>query len=228
VFINGKELGDRSLITDVSSSILRVRIPDTFLALPPALPPALGMLAIGVSRQGGMAQPCATSSNCNIVVSAVRPAVVGPSPDSISQGNGVLNFNVNGGFFGTKDNPDVSATYDGPTGTGTRPAILPAATDPNATRQVAVTIGDATHPTDFGTPGLHQVAIHSAADDTKLAATNLAVQPNYSISAVSQIPPALPVGTTPSDVAINPATPVHVLDEIISDVDYVLLMTVNP
>ena len=29
-------------------------------------------------------------------------------------------------------------------------------------------------------------------------------------------------------VAINPATPVHVLDEIVADVDLVLIMSVNP
>ena len=35
-------------------------------------------------------------------------------------------------------------------------------------------------------------------------------------------------GGARAGVAINPATPVHVLEEIIADVDFVLLMTVNP
>jgi DNA-binding beta-propeller fold protein YncE len=197
VFVNGTPIA-ATAVADISSSVIRARIPATLIAVPPPS----GLLTVTVSRQSGTPQNCAPDvTQCQIVVTSVRPAVVGPSPDSISQSTaGVLSFNVNGGFFGTAANPSVSATYDG--------QLRGAAIDPtNITRQLSINIGGSDNPGDLGTAGLHQVAIRSNGDPTKFAATNIAVQPN-----VGSNPPAslsgspLTVGTTPSDVAINPAT----------------------
>src|SRR5450631_215354 len=49
VFVNGVVLPDAQ-VSDVSSSLIRIRIPDTLLAAPPA-PPALPVLKVSVSQQ---------------------------------------------------------------------------------------------------------------------------------------------------------------------------------
>src|ERR1019366_7683733 len=110
VFVNGIPIAATS-VADISSSVIRARIPATLIAVPPPS----GLLQVTVSQQVGTPQNCAPDvTQCQIVVSGVRPAVVGASPDSISQNTtGVLSFNVDGGFFGTPANPSVSATYDG-------------------------------------------------------------------------------------------------------------------
>jgi DNA-binding beta-propeller fold protein YncE len=205
VFINNTtKLDPTSDFSIVSSSVIRVRIAPDKLAAP-------GVLEFSVAQQNGTAQVCASKPDttpCQVVVTPVRPAVVGPTPDNMPQGSsGVVSFNVNGGFYGTTGLPTVHATYGGDT--QTRAATV------NNPRQISVTIGStsssssAFNPADFSTPGLHQVAIRSDSDPTKLAATNLAIQPVFSssLSAISPDPSSpLSVGTAPSDVAINPAT----------------------
>jgi DNA-binding beta-propeller fold protein YncE len=178
----------------ISSSVIRARIPDSVLAAP-------GTLQIAVSKQNGTPQNCSTLSACQVLLTSVRPAVTGPSPDNIQQDtSGALSFNVNGGFFGTSSSPAVSATFAG---------HLRSAQVTNA-RQMSVIIGGGgPNAGDFSIPGLYPVAIQSAADPAKFAVTNIAVQPNYStgastISTVATVP--LPAGSSPSDVAINPAT----------------------
>jgi DNA-binding beta-propeller fold protein YncE len=195
----------------VSSSVIRARISGSAVA-------TAGILQVGVSRQNGVVQTCPASDptkfvQCQIVVTVVRPAVSGPSPDNMPQGSGgVRSFNVNGGFYGTTSLPAVHATFDGDAQTRTATVNNP--------RQISVTIGSIptnppttpppfNNPADFSTPGLHQVAIRSDSDPTKFAATNLAIQPVFgsSLSAITPDPGSpLSVGTTPSDVAINPAT----------------------
>jgi DNA-binding beta-propeller fold protein YncE len=200
VFVNGNQLGglgpdNLPLISIASSSVIRARIPDSLLATIPAQ----GVLKVTVSPQTGAPQTCSPdSTQCQIVVSAVRPAITGPSPDNILQGTtGALSFNVDGGFFGTNGIPAVSATFGGQ---------LRTASVANA-RQMSVIIGGS-NAGDFSTPGLYPVAIHSAADSTKLAVTNIAVQPNYGggSSITNNATVTLPTGSSPSDVAINPAT----------------------
>jgi DNA-binding beta-propeller fold protein YncE len=206
VSINGNAPDSFSV---ASSSVIRARLLGSALA-------TAGVLQVGVSRQGGAVQNCPASdpTQCQIVVTGVRPAVSGPSPDNMPQGSaGARSFNVNGGFYGTTNLPTVHATYDGD-------AQIRTATVNNS-RQISVMIGDIPapptipptpptfNPADFSTPGLHQVAIRSDSDPTKFAATNLAIQPVFgsSLSAISPDPGSpVPVGTTPSDVAINPAT----------------------
>jgi len=215
VYINGAQL-DPSNVADVSSTVIRARIPDVLLAAPPAS----NILQVGVSEQTGAIQTCSNASLCQIAISGVRPGVVGPSPDSVSQqssSSAALSFKVDGGFFGTSTNPAVTATYD-----GQLRAIQPqpgGTTD--STRQLFVTIGGSSNPNDLGLAGLHPVAVKSAADPTKFAVTNLAVQTDYTTTAISQIGNRIPVGwtsksmpptpSTPSDVAINPATGIVVV-----------------
>src|SRR6266851_2146074 len=194
-----------SLVSQVSSSLIRARIPDYILAVPPPS----NKLVIGVAEQTGTGgiQPCTPdASKCEISVIGVRPGVVGPTPDSISQQNGgVLSFNVDGGFFGEGANPAVSATYNGQIR-----GIQPPNDATKKTRQISVTIGGSLNSSDFTVPGLYPVAIKNATDSTKMAVANLAVQPNYnsgsSIANVIDLTTADGIGTSPSDVAINPAT----------------------
>ena len=204
-----------TFVTQVSTSLIRARIPDFMLAVPPSS----GMFQISVSEQAGAAQTCTTDpSACQIAVVAARPGVVGPSPDSIPQGTaGVQSFFVDGGFFGTGSSPAtpaVSATYNGQL----RGIQLPASGTIGSTRQLQVSIGGGSNSNDFATPGLYPVAITSNTDPTKFAVTNLAVQTNYgntSALIVPATPNAIAVGSSaasaPSDVAINPTTGVAVV-----------------
>jgi len=206
VYINGAQL-DPSNVADVSTTVIRARIPDVLLAAPPAS----NILQVGVSEQTGAIQTCSNASLCQIAISGVRPGLVGPSPDSVSQqssSSAALSFKVDGGFFGTSTNPAVTATYD-----GQLRAIQPQPSGTtSSTRQLFVTIGGSSNPNDLGVAGLHPVAIKSAADPTKFAVTNLAVQTDYATTSISPpVPNRIPVGSVPassapSDVAINPAT----------------------
>jgi DNA-binding beta-propeller fold protein YncE len=184
----------------ISSSVIRARVPDSVLAAP-------GVLQFSVARQTGTPQSCPATdpSKCEIQVIAVRPAITGPAPDNIQQcASCALSFNVNGGFFGTSSSPAVSATFAGQ---------LRSAQVTNA-RQMSVIIGGSSNMGDLSTPGLYPVAIQSVADPTKLAVTNIAVQPDYStgastISSKATLPTGLQgstVAALPSDVGINPAT----------------------
>lgn len=196
------------LVTQISSSVMRARLPDYVLAVPP---PAPGLFQIGVSEQVGGVQTCVTDvSPCQIAALSVRPGVVGPSPNSIPQGtSSVLSFNVDGGFFGTGSNPAapaVSATYNGQL----RGIQLPSSQTLNSTRQLQVTIGS--NSSDFAVPGLYPVAIKSATDPTKVAVTNLAVQPTYAPPTATRVAVGSnPGSSAPSDVAVNPATGIAVV-----------------
>ena len=205
VYVNNVQLPS-SLVSDVSSSLIRIRIPDYMLSAPPA-PPALPVLQVSVSQQKGAPQSCTAPTACQITVKSVRPGLVGPSPDSIPQGtSGVLGFNVDGGFFGTALNPAVSAYFNGQL----RAFQLPNSSTINSTRQMSVTIGGNSNSSDFATPGFYPVTIQNSTDATKFAVTNLAVQPNYnggsSITDLAELSAQNGIGTSPSDVAINPAT----------------------
>ena len=205
VYVNGVPLAS-TFVTNVSTSLIRARIPDFLLAVPPPS----NQFVIGVSEQSGPIQTCSDASMCELTVTAARPGVVGPTPESIPQGTaGVLSFNVDGGFFGTATAPAVSATYNGQL----RAIQLPASQTINSTRQLQVTIGGSSNSNDFTVPGLYPVDVRSTTDSTKFAAANLAVQTNYSNTSaliaptiVNQIPVGSTTASAPSDVAINPAT----------------------
>ena len=226
VFVNGAQLAS-TFVNGVSTSVIRARIPDYILAVPPPS----GILQISVAEQSGPAQTCTTDpSACQVVVSGVRPGVAGPSPDSISQGTaGVLSFNVDGGFFGTGSNPAspaVSATFNGQL----RGIQLPASQTIGSTRQLSVTIGGGSNSSDFTVPGLYPVAIKSTTDPTKMAVTNLAVQPTYTPPTSTRIAVgSVPASSAPNDVSINTATGVAVVaNKGSNDVSLIDLTTATP
>ena len=208
VFVNGVEL-DPSLVSDVSSSVIRARIPDYILAVPPAS----NTLQIGVAEEGKTIQNCSDSGHdeslCQITVTPVRPGVVGTSPPSIPQGSGGQSFSVDGGFFGAGANPAVTATFNGQV----RSFQLPATGATGSTRQLTVSLGGSANPGDFLVPGLYPVQIASAKDSTKIAVSNLAVQPSSNVTptVTATIPVGSAAGSMPSDVAINPATGIAVV-----------------
>ncbi len=226
VFVNGAQLAS-AFVTDVSSSVIRARIPDYILAVPPPS----GILQISVSEQSGAAQTCTTDpSACQITVAGARPGVVGPTPSSVSQGSsGVLSFSVDGGFFGTGGNPAspaVSATYNGQL----RGIQLPASQTIGSTRQLSVSIGGGSNPSDFNVPGLYPVAVKSATDSTKFAVANLAVEPMYTAPSSTRIPVgSVPASSAPSDVAVNPATGMAVVaNQGSNDISLIDLTTTTP
>ena len=218
VYINSVQLAS-SFVTDVSSSVLRARIPDYLLAAPPAS----GILQISVSEQSGTLQTCTTdASACQLSVVGVRPGVIGPTPQSIPQGTaGVLSFGVDGGFFGTGANPAspaVSATFNGQL----RGIQLPASQTIGSTRQLSISIGGGSNSGDFTVPGLYPVAVRNTTNSAKFAVTNLAIQPTYTPPVATRVA----VGTAPSDVAVNPATGVAVVAN--NGSNDITLVDINP
>src|SRR5258706_2190224 len=199
--ITGTGPDNLPLVSIASSSVIRARIPDSLLATIPAQ----GALNVTVSPQKGGPQTCSpNSTQCQIVVSAVRPAITGPSPDNIQQGSSSGTYiTINGGFFGTDLSHAVNATFGGPS--------QPRSITVTDARQLSVL----SNASDFTIPGLYPLAIFSQADATKFAVTNIAVQPNYNggTSIISKATlPALPnSAASPSDVAINPATGIAVV-----------------
>ena len=201
VYVNGALIPAID-VTDDSSSEIRFRIEPGLLA---SIPPS-GVLTVTASQQVGSPQSCPDAAQCQVVISPVRPAIVGPSPDSVPQSQSsasVQSFNVNGGFFGTASHPSVSATYDGQ-------SRVSQVTN-NATRQLLISIGGNANSQDFSLAGLHQVTIRSNGDPTKFASTNIAVQPDANANPPTQIGGPLAVGTMPNDAAINPATGMAVI-----------------
>ncbi|PYU11182.1 MAG: hypothetical protein DMG29_16205, partial [Acidobacteria bacterium] len=199
VFFNGA-LVDTSKITAVSGSLLRVRLPDSVLATP--TPPA-GVPITVQSQRGTPASP--TPQPFRIL--AVRPALVGASPDSGTQGGAAVNFNVNGGFYGAPGPPQlpaVTAEFDG---------SLRAATV-NSARQLGVVLSAA----DQAAPGLVSFAVRDNSPATQLAAVaNFAIQPCLvsGQNCSSPTPPSIVatpnVGMQPGAVAINTATGIAVV-----------------
>jgi DNA-binding beta-propeller fold protein YncE len=198
VYVNGILINPTEISAD-STSVIRARLTPNFL-VPPTLPPS-GILSFSVSQQVGTPQSCTDPTQCQVLVTPVRPVIVGPSPDSVPQsqnGSAVQSFNVNGGFFGTSSSPTVSATYDG--------QAHASAVTSNTSRQLTVTLGGNSNSQDFTLAGLHQITIRSNGDPTKFASANLAVQPDANANPPTPIGSPLAVGKTPNDVAINPAT----------------------
>lgn len=163
--------------TLIASTLLRARVPDTLLSIP-------GMFAVDVMAQGGM-----TSASQNLTVTAVRPALVGTSPDSASQGGAAVSVDFNGGYYSNS----VTAEFSGQV----RIASLTSA------RQLNVAIGAA----DLSNAGLFSVVVRNSAAVPPIAAVNLAVQP----SATPSVTATLTVGMQPSAVAINTTTGIAVV-----------------
>jgi DNA-binding beta-propeller fold protein YncE len=189
--VNGVPLPS-SAILRASATVLRARLSANLLASA-ITSPTPGTLTIDLQRQNGFTTPAQT---LNVVT--VRPALVGASPDSGTQGGSAVPFNVNGGYFGPGASPVIQVEFAG----NPRTTFVNLANDPTKeARQANVTIG----PADLATAGLFPVGVRSAFKTALFAATNFAVQP--SSAGIPTAPAAmLPVGTKPGAVAINTAT----------------------
>ena len=188
VLVNGTDVG--IAITFINNTLLRARIPASLLE-------TSGVMTVDVQRQNGTL----AMSTQNLTVEAVRPALVGTTPDSATQGDPTVDVNFNGGYF----NPtgSVGMEFSG----APRPGV------PNNPRQFTVTLSSA----DFTEAGLFSVAVRNTGSAQPLAAANLAVKPNPSSNGPSVLVASLPVGTLPSAVAINTATGVAVVANTGSD-----------
>ncbi len=184
VRVNGTPLS-LAAVSQFSSTLIRARLNASLLASP-------GTLVLDVRRQNGT-----TSTSQNLAVVAFRPALVGASPDSATQGSGTFTFNVNGGYFGASTSPSITAEFSG----NARSTAVSAA---NEGRQAGVTVSAA----DLSTAGLFSVAVRNNSNPALFAATNLAVRPSGSPSVLG---PAIAVGSLPGAIAINEATGIAVV-----------------
>lgn len=192
-------------ISQFSATLIRIRVPASLLASP-------GTLVIDVRRQNGT-----TSTPLNLTVVAVRPALVGTSPDSAAQGGGTFSFDVHGGYFGAASNPSITAEFAG----NTRATTVSAA---NEGRQASVTVAAA----DLSTAGLFSVAVRNASNPSLFTATNLAVRPSGTPNVLGA---PIPVGSQPSAIAINAATGIAVVSNRCSNtltrIDMATLATIG-
>ena len=163
--------------TFISTTFLKARIPDALLA-------TAGALSIVVQRQNGDISGAQT-----LTVSPVRPAILSVTPDSVPQNGPSFAANLNGGYYGTANNPAVTAEFNG--------QLLGGSV--TNTRQLSVMIPGPTQ------AGLFPLVIRNngvPAGSPAIATTNIAVEPVVGTPS----PSSFPVGMQPSDVAINTAT----------------------
>jgi DNA-binding beta-propeller fold protein YncE len=201
VFINGVAQPSSSVLT--AGGTLRVRVPAEALAVAPTPPSSAVTLNITAAAQNSTQQQCSPDpTQCQVVLTPTRPIIVGASPDSIPQSSaGSIGFNVNGGFFGTASHPTVTAQF---LGQSQPPTVI-------SPRQLSINLN--VNPGSLSQPGLFPVALLSSIPGANLppAVANIAVQPAYGPSAVTQIGSPLAVGSTPSAVAVNTATGIAVV-----------------
>lgn len=206
VFVNGTPLPTRFL-SSLSSSTFLVTLPDSALSTLPASG-STTTLTFTVERQGGSLQACSTP--CQVVLSAVRPAVVALTPDSIPQNpTSPPQVTIDGGYFGTSASPVVSLHFGANS--------IPVFSVGNQDRQLtfAIPASDLNSGPGSG-PGLYPISVAnnvtcptvtsgcgSGSPNGGVAAVNLAVQPTATPSPIGS---AMTVGTTPTSVAINTAT----------------------
>lgn len=192
----------------LETSTLRARIPDFMLTTAPLPPATTSTLTISVERQSGLPQTCSSPALCQIALTPTRPAIAGPSPDSVLQGSGSsLNFSIDGGFFGTNGSPVVTGKFNGITHTT---IVNPSQNPQDTGRELSVVIGGGLNAGDFKTPGLYPVTVQNNAEPQQVATANLAVRPAYgppasSTSTISDTVVSLP-GTKPAAVAIDTST----------------------
>jgi len=190
-------------IVSLSSSTLLVVVPDSILSTLPTAPATTVPLTFTVERQGGGEQGCSTP--CQLTLSAVRPAVVGVTPDSI-QTTGGKAVTLDGGYFGTSNSTPgfpgsavVSVLFNG------QPVPSPSFL---SDRQLSFTLAA---PALSGGPGLYPISVTNkvaGSANGSMAVVNLAVQPSPSSPVATSFSP---VGTTPSSIAIDTAAGVAVV-----------------
>ena len=186
VYVNGVASWPPPSSPDVSTSVIRARIPDYLLAVPPPSGHLSDRRLRAVRAGSNVHDGRVTLPNysggsaprrCR-ALAGQHPARHGGS-SVLQRGWGILR---NGKQSAA---PAVSATFNGQL----RAIQLPASQTIDSTRQLSVTIGGGSNSSDFTVPGLYPVAVKSATDSTKFAVTNLAVQPTYtSVRSGDQIP----------------------------------------
>lgn len=196
VFVNGALLPGGALFATTSNTLF-VIVPDSVLSNFPVSGSTVP-LTFTVGRQSGAQQSCSPLP-CQLVLAPVRPALVASKPDSVQASASSTAITLDGGYFGTTNttlgfqgNPMVNVQF---AGQGTSFSF-------NSDRELLVTAT----PGAVSVPGLYPITVKSAVSGSangSMAAANLAVQP---VSTPSQIGSAIPVGSTPSSVAINTAT----------------------
>jgi DNA-binding beta-propeller fold protein YncE len=197
------------------STLLRVRVPDIFLATALTLPSTNSVsLTFAVGRQGGSPQACSPNpTQCQLILSPERPVISGTTPDSVSRSIGAaFSFNVNGGFFGTPLDPVVTAQFGGQ-------PIFPSISSVNPDRQMSVTVPAS----GVSQPGLYEVGVVSDTSGIPPSTSNLAVQNQYSSSPTALTTVA--VGTTPTAVAVNSATGIAAVVNQVSNDLYLIDLT---
>jgi DNA-binding beta-propeller fold protein YncE len=172
----------------IGSTLARVRAPNTIFDQP-------GALTVEIATQGGTVNPPCTPNPCEINVLAQRPALVGPSPDSIPFGAGTVNLNFNGGYYSSSVQPEFQGVGVGTSG--------PTA-DPSRQMQVILT-GSETSPA--GGPGLYPVGVRNSGSTPALAVANLAIRPTPAAPTTN----TFAIGAMPGPVAINTATGIAVV-----------------
>ena len=171
-------------------------------------PPTPLPLTFTVERQGGAEQGC--SPACQLTLSAVRPAVVAVTPDSIQPTSGNLGVTLDGGYFGTSNSTPgfpgsavVSVLFNGQPAPS--PSIFP-------DRRLSFTLAASQVTTGPGLgPGLYPISVTNkvaGSPNGSMAVVNLAVQPPASMPSSSS---NTPVGTTPSSIAIDTAAGIAVV-----------------
>jgi DNA-binding beta-propeller fold protein YncE len=148
--------------------------------------------------------PDSSGGPFNITVVAERPALIGTSPDSLSQtpagtpSGGALT--IDGGFFGSANAPLVSAQFNG----------SPVAVSQPASRQLGLTTPA------LPTAGLFPISVTNNLATPSTAVTSLAVFPDYGSSNPPSAATLLPLtGTaTPSAIAIDDVLGVAAVTEV--------------
>jgi DNA-binding beta-propeller fold protein YncE len=164
--------------TFISTTFLKAEISANLLG-------TQGAESVVVQQQNG-----AVSTAQFLNITAVRPAIISSSPASATQGDSSVSVGLDGGYYSSS----TAATFNGQ---ARGAAII-------NSRQLNVGLSAS----DTATPGLYSLVVQNTgvpAGQPSLSAVNFAVDP-----APASIPTAaiatIPVATTPSAVAVNPAT----------------------
>jgi len=182
-------------VTFLGGTLLRATIPAAQLAV-------AGSVTISLESQSG----ALTSGTLTLEVDPVRPALIASSPDSVQEDNGgaSLTVSLTGGYFVPNK---TTATFDG-IGCGGGAQVCTTFLN---SRQLTVSIQDAS----LGTPGLYPLVIQNsdaaAAGVPSLTGLNLAVTPDPTTISGSPTP-TIALGTvSPSAVAIDEADGIAVV-----------------
>jgi YVTN family beta-propeller protein len=187
---NGSDFSSTSTVLVDGVPIVPVFLSDTLLrvTIPSQLLQQAKPVNIQVQRSNG---DSSAPAELNIV--PVRPGVISSLPDSVSQTTGGVNVSLTGGLFFNAPGGSTSAIFNGQTVT----------TSATSSRQLSVTIP----PGALSAPGLYPILVQNPgipANLSSVSALNLAVTPNPPSTIPTAPIATLPVGASPSAIAIDP------------------------